>query len=332
MLTIDRILLPTDGSTCAEWARTEAQFLANQHGATLHVLHVDVRDTELSDVIEVRDADVLADLHRIDAAWEEEDAIAVPEPQVVQHTLAHPSAAGGILSYAVEHDVDLVVMGTHGRRGLQRVLLGSVAERVIRQSHSPVLAVRAPAGHAESDESDAARPMLYGQSDRVLVPVDFSAPTSGLVAHARAIALAYDTGIDLLFVVEPVALPPAYGTGPEPLGIDVDALVDTAQDRLDAVAEVLRGDGLDVRATVRVGDPPTQIVDAAREGIGLIAIATHGRSGVRRILLGSVAERVLRHAPCPVFVVKSFGKSIATPSDALMEALPERATTGASEA
>ena len=118
----------------------------------------------------------------------------------------------------------------------------------------------------------------------------------------------------LLHVVERTGLPDVYGISldaPEP-----GVLVERTEEVLEERAETLRARGIDVRTEVRRGHPAEETLDAAEAlDADFLAIATHGRSGVERMLVGSVAERVIRRAPCPVFTVKSFGQSLVSEND-----------------
>ncbi len=292
MIHLDRILFPTDGSHCAKRARRHALYLADRFEAALHVIHVEEGEGELSDVIDVSESDVLADLH---APMEE---TAVGEPRVEEHTVVHPSVAEGILSYAAEHDTNLAVLGTHGRGGIQRLVLGSVAEEVVRRAPHPVLTV-----------GRGAKPPEEMEDGHLLVPVDFSDQQPRLLAHARELALASGMSLTLLHVVEVDRLPDVYGVYADPP--EPSVLADRTETVLDERAAALREHGVETDVAVRSGHPATETLDAARDlEPDLLAIATHGRSGVERLLMGSVAETVLRRAPCPVFVVKSFGTSL----------------------
>ena len=293
MIHLDRVLFPTDGSDCAEHARRHASYLADRFEASLHVIHVEEGDVKLSDVIDIQEADVLADLH---APQNEE--VRVAEPRLQEHRVVHRSAAGGILSYAAEHDTNLIVLGTHGRTGVRRLVLGSVAEEVVRRAPMPVMTVGR--GATAPDKMEAGH---------LLVPVDFSEQQPRLLAHARELALAYDMTLTLLHVVERESLPEVYEAYADPVAPGV--LAERVEASLDERAETLRERGVDVRVAVRDGHPATETLDAADElDADLLAIATHGRSGMERMLMGSVAEKVIRRAPCPVFTVKSFGQSL----------------------
>lgn len=298
MIQLERILCPIDGSDVAEQARRHALFLADAFDAEVHVVHVEEREMQLADVINVTEADVLEDLHLPPVPNEASVAV----PRVKQRTVAHPSAAGGIRAYAEEQEVDLIVMGTHGRRGVERLVMGSVAQEVVRRAAQPVLTIGA----------NGPRPTALPDRD-VLVPVDFSSHQKRLLSHARAIAEVYGMGLVLLHVVERYRVPDAYGMNVA--GPDGEPLVDRAEVILANMVEELRGEGLTVSHAVRSGHPVAGILDAADDfDAGVLAIASHGRSGLERMLMGSVSETVVRRARCPVFTVKSFGHSLV-PSD-----------------
>lgn len=297
MMTLDRILFATDGSDCAERAREHAFQFADRFEASVHVVNVEERETDLTDLIEVREDDVMADLHTI-----ENEASRVADPHIQERRVVHSSVAGGILSYAAEHDAHLIVLGTHGRRGIRRLVLGSVAEEVVRRAPCPVLTV----GRGAQAESAL-------QGGTLLVPIDFSDHQIRLVTHARELAQVYDMTLILFHAIELEGLPDVYGVyddSPKP-----GALTGQTTDVLEERAETLREKGVETKVEVRNGHPAAEILDAADElDCDLLTIATHGRSGVDRVLMGSVAEKVLRRAPCPVFTVKSIGTSLVATS------------------
>lgn len=292
MIHVERILFPTDGSECAERARRHAMHLADHFDASLHVIQVEERDVELVDVVEITESDLLADLHGGMKA-----SLVLDEPRIQEHTVAYPSVTGGILTYAVEHDADLVVIGTHGRRGVRRFVLGSVAEEVVRKAECPVVTVGRGAVSPQNLEGGT-----------MLVPVDFSESRSRVLAHAREIAPVYGMDVQVLHVVEMEGVPEAYGvyeSVPE-----AGKLAERAQEVLDDEVESLREAGIDVTVEARSGHPADEVLTAAEDiGATFITIATHGRTGLDRMLMGSVAEKVIRQAPCPVCTVKTFGAS-----------------------
>lgn len=296
MLHLDRILFATDGSECAEHARRHAFHLADHFDAVVHVTQVEEREVELTDTIDIHESDILADLH---ASHAEETTLAV-EPRVQEQTVVYPSAAGGILQYAVEHDVHLVVIGTHGRRGIRRAVLGSVSEEVVRHAPCPVMTV-----------GRGAKPPEALRGGDLMVPVDFSEHRPRLLAHAREIALMYGMEVTLLHAVELAGVPDVYGLSsgmPKPV-----ELTNRTRTMLETEASDLRAHDLEVSVEVRCGHPAEEVIDATDElDVDLLTIATHGRTGLDRVLMGSVAEKVIRRAPCPVLTVKSFGSSLVS--------------------
>jgi nucleotide-binding universal stress UspA family protein len=307
MLSIQRILWPTDFSTGAEHAFPYAAALAQWHEAELHLLNVREGDeaarTDMTAKFPVS-TDALAPLLE---GEEEASAVDLSALALVQEQVDAPSPADAIVSYAEEQDVDLVVAGTHGRRGLQRLLIGSVAEELVRRAPCPVLAVRA-------DEEGASAWNVHN----ILVPIDFSSQSDRAVRHARELALTYGAQVTLLHAVEEVIYPSAYGL--ETADAPSPEVVERVESSLASIArEEIGHEHVVVDAVV--GYAPSVILDYQQEhNIDLTVISTHGRSGLERLLLGSVTERVLRRTTSPVFVVKSFGKS-------LLPATPEPAST-----
>jgi nucleotide-binding universal stress UspA family protein len=126
----------------------------------------------------------------------------------------------------------------------------------------------------------------------------------------------YDVPIHLLHVTEQIVLPTAYGI--QPPTMDSEALREAAREAIAPHASDLEAQGRTVHVHLREGHPAQEILATAEgsSGAPLIALSTHGRTGLKRLLLGSVAEKVIRRAPCPVFVVKAFGRSLVSDADA----------------
>jgi nucleotide-binding universal stress UspA family protein len=196
-----------------------------------------------------------------------------------------------IVSQLENQAFDLCVIGTHGRTGLSRIFLGSVAEKVVRHSPCSVLAVR-PDGES--------KPFSH-----VLVPTDFSDSARHALELSAHLVDATGT-ITLLHVIE---LPVAY-SGEVPVadfGRELDKRAATA---LDAEAARLKSmTTATVRVRSRIGYPGAQtlaVLDDDRS-VDLVVMGSHGRTGIKRVLLGSVAEKVVRHAGCPVLVARKRG-------------------------
>lgn len=306
MLKIDKVLYPTDFSDHAGAALPWALRMAEKHGAELHLLHALVLHA--------------ADEARVEARWEElaEEARAelraMAEEGPVPIVRLEPAVRKGvapapvILEYAAEADVDLIVIGSHGRRGLRRLLLGSVAEEVVRTASCPVLTVR----RADGREHEV--PSL----DRILAPTDFSKHARSGVEVAAALSATFGSELHLLHVVEQAVYPDFYFPVSVPAW-DIGELRQRAAERLEELAEEVRSDGgagVKTRAEVAVGRAAAEIADHAEEiDADLIVIASHGIHGLERILLGSVAARVGRQAGRSVLTVKVFGKRLLADGD-----------------
>jgi len=308
MIDIDTILFPTDFSTVAEDAFAHAAHLALQYGATITVFNVvtpgDGKNANPMDFLPVSPtgADNVEDAspQRMEVQTVTQERGTVP---VVYTQTDSDAPETAIVDYASTHEIDLVVMGTHGRQGVDRLLSGSVAEEVVRQAPCPVFTLPAP-----TDE----RPDT--PIDRVLVPVDLSEQSSLVVDHAVGLATAYGAPLDLLHVVEEAAFPNAYGL--DPLAPSQPDVQERAREALETLAVGIEEFDEPLNTHVLAGYAARDIVDFAEEHTAdLIVMATHGRTGLQRFLIGSVTEKVVRSAPCPVFTVKSFGKSLVPKRD-----------------
>lgn len=299
MLTIRRVLFTTDFSEGSKRAFPQAAFLADWHDAELHILNVTGRHrydyTENKEHFPIP-LDTLADWLRRPSGSSPSAADLEDRP-IVQHQVESAAPAERIVDYTDEKDIDLVVMGTHGRRGVDRMLFGSVTEEVVRETDCPTLTVRTD---ADAAPGQAVR--------RILVPVDFSDASDVAVDHAREIALTYGAELNLLHVVEQPFYPSAYGI--DSVTFPTQEVVDRVEKQLGEMARTEIGyEHVMVEATV--GDPADEILSYVDDNESdLVVIATHGRTGLDRILLGSVAERVLRQSPSPVFVAKPDRKSL----------------------
>jgi nucleotide-binding universal stress UspA family protein len=159
---------------------------------------------------------------------------------------------------------------------------------------------------AEQAKQDADDPLIHAQLKRILVPVDFSEPSRGALRFAREWAGRFGSEVYLLHVIEPAN---TYGIlGTEPIVVPLrtpDFYAETRAELEKLVQQELPG-STKVSVHLRDGVPFDQIANAARElAADVIILATHGRTGLSHALLGSTAERVVRHAPCPVLTLRS---------------------------
>lgn len=283
---LDEVLIPTDGSDEAGVAIDHGLDLAEQFDATAHVLHVvDVQKTETAPHREAWRkrgeeyvGEVADDASRAGIAVETEVRTGYP--------------ADCILAYTDEYDIDLVAMGTHGRTGVRRYVLGSVAERVVRLADVPVLIVRLTEH----------RPHYFPYED-VLVPTDGSPGVAAATKWAIGIADAYNATVHALSVIDPMSL-----------GIDVRSvertqiLEDAAEEAVDDVLAAAREAGLAATGAVTEGTPYREIGTYVHEAeIDLVVMGTNGASDIERYLVGGVTDRTIRTSHVPVVTIRRPG-------------------------
>ncbi len=296
MTNYSRIVHPTDFSGSADAAFGCALELARRQGSELHLLHVaptfgeDPLHSAYTAALDERqfykqlqeEADV-----RMRAMIDAHEADDVRVKRVHTHGA---SPAPVVIRYARDEGADLIVVGTHGRRGLRRFLLGSVAEEVMRGAGCDVLAVR-----------EGASPGFK----RLLVPLDLTEGNRQQLDKAAEFARIYDARLDALYVLPEPPLP-AWG-------VDADVLYELLPDRkkqaageLAALIAPVAETGLSIEAHLEEGFAARVIHESAeRVGADLIVIAPHSRSAVERFFLGSITEWVIRHSPTPVLITHS---------------------------
>ena len=276
MLTIQTVVFPTDGSSAAEAARPVAERFAKRYGAALHVLRVEI----IPPAGDLR-FDAVPEPTEVDGP----DA----ETSVIEVHRRHPVSADAIVLYADEVDADLIVMGTHGRSGFDRLTLGSTAERVLRLAPCPVLTVGPEA------DTHATGP--------ILVPVVFESASDAALETALALAEAEGTRLVAVHVIEPIDIPPPYGLAVA--SFSSVELKGRVRETVDRWVSAYADGPVPIEVDIREGSASVQILEAAEaHGASLIVQSSHGRRGLSRWLLGSVAEAVARRASCPTLTLR----------------------------
>lgn len=296
-----RILVPIDFSRPSLKAIPYALAISRQFNADVHLLHV-VDTTQLP-------APTLLTLPLApQAEWNKRfmdrlQALASKYKTTGRVHVLQPCegrAYEEICARARQLRADLIVIATHGYTGYKRTLLGSTAERVVQHSPCPVLVVRQ---HLRHLNGATARPTRNGfPLARILVPIDFSNCSTAAFNYAAGLAQDFNAELRLVHAINPNA----YPFGDKYTALDVARLLvettDAAQRAMRSIAAKSRA-----RYSVRVveGSPATQICNAANDDVDLIVICTHGRTGIGHLLIGSVAEHVVRYAHGPVLVIPS---------------------------
>jgi nucleotide-binding universal stress UspA family protein len=311
-IPVRRILFPHDFSEVGHALLPFADELARELDAELHLLHAlhypGLLDTDLAS----EEADLGATFDLLQARARESLALAAARVGSGEHgrvplwhVAIHRPPAAAILGYAQQHGIDLVIMATHGRRGIGRLVLGSVTSEVVRASRVPTLVLR-----------DPARAKVWSRLERILVPHDTSEHSQRALTLAKAIAAWSGATIELLHVLPDPVMPAFYGTA-------VTAIYDPQRGPLreEALRELERlfvaapGDPVASRCHVRHGDPSREILAAAvEEQVDLVLLSSQGLTGLDRLLLGSVAERLVRGCEVPVLVVPAAASDAGEPS------------------
>lgn len=232
-------------------------------------------------------------------------------PRVRARAVTGDDPAEQLLKVAIEERVDLIVMASHGRGALGRWTFGSVADRVARSSPVPVMIVR---------PQDAAVEIGEAEVFRFVVPLDGSELAASALPVAERLARRTHRPVHLIRVIPPVtevvrSEPASGGLSPE-VTHDVYASIEANAGRpLAEIAQRLQAAGIPTTWEILVGAPDARIVDATHPG-DVVVISSHGRGGIRRWLIGSVAEKLVRLARGPVVVVRaSQGEAMAEAAD-----------------
>jgi nucleotide-binding universal stress UspA family protein len=298
MISIKKVLFPTDFSPCADHALVWAIMLAKNFESELTMFHaVVLHGDDVGEEVYSRfpDLDQVAQTLMDNADTRLETAIPdkgeVSVRQVVKRGV---SASDEILGYAAKEGVDLITLGTHGRTGLGKFLLGSVADRVIRNSDCPVLAVRCSAD---------TQPGLADFAS-VVLPVDYSDHSALAARYAAAFASAVGVELKVVHVIDRSVHPSFYSIGKENL-LQLDPELKGRAEA--AIDDFMLAAGIPVgyEKVILEGRPAAEITRFAQAcGRCLIVIASHGAGALERLMIGSTTEKVIRTAHCPVLVVK----------------------------
>ncbi len=299
-----KILVPTDFSQPAEKALGYALYLARQYDAELHLLHVIVLhgedpynpDHHFPDVEDAREQ-----VERQTAKQMRESVSARDTKDLVikKAQRRNVSAGPAIVEYAQEEDIDLIVMSTHGRRGMRHLLLGSVTEEVVRLAPCPVLSV-----------PGASKPT--SELKRILAPIDFSGHSRQALSVARRIAADYGATLQVLHVLQDIIHPAFYNMGAFALRDLQPDIEERAEQALRELLSESAGPEVHAEYSIVEGHAAHAIEDFARRNeTDLIVIATHGLTGLEHFMMGSVTEKIVRRASCPVLVLKVFRKEFS---------------------
>ena len=295
-MALSTIILGCDLSEGSDQALGRAIAIAKQHGARLILCHAQADDAPIKDV----DNAILSQLGEVSAAIRAAEAIQIADRMeqvraagLHADVISRVGPPGEVIANAAnDAEADLIVVGTHGRTGLSRFLIGSVAADTIRLAVCDVLVCRGPAA-----TTMFAKP---------LVATDFSPTASRALDHVTHVC-APGSHID---VVHAWQLPAGswgatlLGQARFPWSSVRDAVLSGVKSQTDALQKQQAAAGRTISVELVQGQPVSVVTQLAeRAGNDVIAVGAHGHRGVRRLLLGSVAESTIRHSPCSVLVV-----------------------------
>lgn len=285
MIQLKRILAPTDFSEGAFHSVATASDFASQFDAELQLLHVVYNPYPFGGGAYEAVVDRWPQL-KIAARKQLENLPGLPwagQLRISRH-VRFGHAALEIVAHSIRHDVDLIVQNTHGRTGLSRFLIGSTAEKVVRKAACPVLTVR-------DTGNNSAVPT------RILVATDFGKHAENALIYAAEFADRFGAELHVLHVAsEQFEASPAVSFRNE--------LEVRARKPLEELSVAKSHASVKLRKELRIGPTVTTILDYAKElAADLIVVGSHGRNALVQVLIGGVAERVVRHAPCSVLTV-----------------------------
>jgi nucleotide-binding universal stress UspA family protein len=284
-----KVLLATDGSKEADLAGRSAAELADKTGSKLHVVHVLALPIDTQDPFSFQ-PEVRRQLekHTRERLEEVVGTIEARGGEVAGSHLRVGRPDAEIIAQAEQIGVGLIVMGSRGRGGIRRALMGSVSDSVVRHAYCPVMVVR-----GEATEFP----------DKILLATDGS--EEARLAATTAADVAERTGSEL-HVVHVGEVRPVYHPAWHGYVARYEELQEEAQRLLEEQVEHVKAAGAKVAEThLGMGRPDEEIVVLGQEiGAGLIVTGSRGLGGIRRALMGSVSDSVVRHAHCPLLVVR----------------------------
>jgi nucleotide-binding universal stress UspA family protein len=313
MIVLTNVLVATDFGPTSAAALAYGRALARTFDASLHVLHV-VENFFLRATPADPHATVAAKTRALHEQLTEDDRDVLRASATVKMS---DDVADAITGYARLQTINVIVLGTHGRTGMQQLLVGSVAERVVRTAPCPVITIRETGDAVRRAHHTSEAAMITLKN--ILVATDFSEPSDAALSYGRELARTFGATIRVVHVVDDV-LTRAYGGGDGFVFADPTLQEEVETAALDQVKGLIVGDqSIGAEPVIlRSTTPAFAIVDYARaHDIDLIVMGTHGRGAVAHLLMGSVAERVVRTAPCPVLTVRHPEHEFVTP-DALV--------------
>jgi len=300
----EKILVPLDGSEIAEVALPYAEELAGRLGSEITLISVshstEEQDQQMFQSYIQKTVESMRE--RAERYFERPSERAIE----VNSAILVGNPAEKIVDYADSGDIDLIVMATHGRSGISRWALGSVADKVLRATERPVVLVRAQNAHLYMHKKDIL--------SKILVPLDGSKEGEAVIPYIEE--LVSKIGGEIIFFQVLALAYHVHISGDAAVQVpytekEMEPLKMSAQSYLKKMGSKLKERGIPTKYEVKVGAAGYEIIKLADEiNADLVAMSTHGRSSIGRLVFGSITERVVRSGNTPVLLVRSPGASI----------------------
>jgi len=292
-----KILVPLDGSELAEVALPYAEELAGRLDAEVILVHVHESDDDK--YVRMHELYIQKMVETVTGGIKKDAGEGAAEVKV-SSALLFGNVAEQIVDYADKENAGLIIIATHGRSGVRRWVLGSVAAKVLRATSRPVALIKA--------DGTGAVEYKKGAMNKILLPLDGSKESEAAIPYIEKLASKLKAEVTLLHVMaatyfvysipgETVQMP----FSPE----DMERFRAKADNYLETVIDAFKNKGVSAKAEVAVGSAAEEIIRLADEmPASIIAMSTHGRSGISRWAFGSTADKVLHAANTPVLLVR----------------------------
>jgi nucleotide-binding universal stress UspA family protein len=290
-----RILVPLDGSQTAEIVLPYAEDIAARFGAK--IVLVSVSDSGAADSVHLYSLYLERVKEQIQRRLKGRKT---KREAKLRSVILQGKPADEILRYAADNNINLIVMASHGSSSRGPWSLGNIAGKVLRATESPVLLIRTPANKAVARQKRLVK--------KILVPLDGSEPGKAAIPHAEEMARVLSASLVFFQVLEPITGWAGADTSvPSQSGLEGKTKrKNLARDYLNDIVKPLKERGLKISTAVAFGSPADQILDYARaKSIDIIAMSTHGRSGIGRWVFGSVTDKVLHAGDAAVLVIRA---------------------------
>jgi len=297
----NKVLLPLDGSAFSETASLYASRLAMDREVELILFHVSTKTGRNS---------IKTGQYYLNQHAEAITALIETQTEPIKHKIrikkklvqGHP--ADEILGFIRNNAINLIVMATHGRSGISNFIMGSVAIRIVRESNIPVLLARPRESKDVTQDTNISR--------KVLIPMDGSKLGESVVPLVQTFISQFgdeQSEIILLSICEPSPIQSGHSVvvseAAQAAAVNAFKYKIEANQYLSELARLVRNDGFNVSTKLVKGNPAEKIIEQAREnGVNLIAMTTHGRSGITKMAYGSVAEAVIHRTITPILLLR----------------------------